>query len=119
MPNGTPGASSAGGQGGTSTGPPTWILLIGLVIPLATIPLLLLDGLALHIAGWLIAIFGSIGALAAFTAVDLRRRSSRWYVDHPGLLAALRVAVLLIGLVVAGFFSYEIADVVARWDQWF
>jgi uncharacterized membrane protein len=99
--------------------PPIGILLLGLLLPLATIPLLLSDGLVLHVIGWFVAILGSIGALAVFTASDLRRRSSRWYVDKPGLLAGLRVAVLVTGLVVAGFFSYEIADAVARWELWF
>jgi hypothetical protein len=56
-----------------------------------------------------------VGALAAFTTIDLRRRSSRWYTDQPGLLAVLRVAVLVVGLVVAGCFAYQIADEVARW----
>ena len=101
-----------------SVGPPSWILLVGLAVPLAIIPLLLLDGIWLHVVGWVVAIFGSVGALAAFTAVDLRRRSSRWYVDQPALLAGLRVAVLVTGLVVASCFAYRIADVVARWDRW-
>lgn len=109
--------SSSGARG--SVNPPIWILLVGLVLPLASIGLLFVDGLAAHVVGWVIAIFGSIGALAAFTAMDLRRRSSRWYVDQPGLLAGLRVAVLLTGLVVATCFAYLIADAVARWDVWF
>lgn len=125
--------STAGGQlgeppdvnlGSTSAGagpvnPPIAILLVGLALPLASIALLFVDGLAAHVIGWLIAIFGSIGALAAFTALDLRRRSSGWYVDRPGVLAGLRVAVLLTGLVVATCFAYLIADAVARWDVWF
>ncbi len=101
------------------TGPPTWILVVGSVVPLACLALLLQDGLAMHVVGWLVAIIGSVGALAAFTAIDLRRRASRSYVDQPGLLAALRVAVLVIGLVVAALLSYKIADAVARWDRWF
>ena len=110
--------NNSGGDGGGSVGPPSWILLVGLAVPLAIIPLLLLDGIWLHVVGWVVAIFGSVGALAAFTAVDLRRRSSRWYVDQPALLAGLRVAVLVTGLVVASCFAYQIADVVARWDRW-
>jgi hypothetical protein len=95
------------------------VLLIGLLIPLLTIPALFLDGLPVHVAGWVVAIFGSVGALALFTAIDLRRRASAWYVDQPGLLAALRVAVLLVGLAVAMLFAYQIADTVARLDWWF
>ena len=97
----------------------TWLLLIGLLIPLLTIPALFVDGLAIHIAGWVVAIFGSVGALAAFTAIDLRRRASTWYIDQPGLLAGLRVAVLVTGLIVAMLFAYKIADAVARLDWWF
>ncbi len=110
-------SSGSGGRG--TVNPPIWILLIGLVLPLLSIPLLFVDGLFAHVVGWVIAIFGSIGALAAFTAADLRLRSSRWYVDQPGLLAGLRIAVLLTGLVVATCFAYLIADAVARWDVWF
>ncbi len=109
-----------GGTGGDGlVNPPIPILLVGLALPLASIVLLFADGLAAHIIGWLIAILGSIGALAAFTAVDLRRRSSGWYVDRPAVLGGLRVAVLLTGLVVATCFGYLIADAVARWDVWF
>ena len=90
-----------------------------LILPLVAIPGLFSDQLPILAAGWLIAIFGSVGALAVFTTIDLRRRASRWYVDQPGLLAGLRVGVLVIGLVVAGFFAYFIADVVARMDWWF
>ncbi|MEP6561189.1 MAG: hypothetical protein ABJD68_08970 [Nakamurella sp.] len=109
----------AGSSGGHPVKPPIWILLIGLGLPIAALSLLLVDGLVAHILGWAIAIFGSVGALAAFTGADLRLRSSRWYVDQPALLAALRVAVLVVGLVVATYFAYLIADTVARWDVWF
>ena len=93
------------------------MLVLASVIPLLTIPGLFLAGLAVHVAGWAIAIGGSLGLLAAFTVADLRRRSSRWYVDQPTLLAVLRVAALLVGLVVAGCFAYLIADAIARLDR--
>ncbi|MET0965998.1 MAG: hypothetical protein ABWZ02_06355 [Nakamurella sp.] len=109
----------AGSAGGNTVKPPIWILLVGLALPVAALTLLLVDSLPAHIVGWVIAIFGSIGALAAFTAIDLRLRSSRWYVDQPALLAVLRVAVLVIGLAVATYFAYLIADIIARWDVWF
>ncbi|GAA2014621.1 hypothetical protein JL107_08580 [Nakamurella flavida] len=112
-----PGPPSFGS--GSPVTAPVWLLALGVVVPLLALPLALLSGLAAHVAGWAIAIGGSLGALAAFTVVDLRRRSSRWYVDRPGLLGALRVAVLLLGFVVAGAFAYLIADAVARLDWWF
>lgn len=100
-------------------GPPTWLLVVGLVLPLAALALTIVGTLPANIAGWLIVLFGSVIPLAVFTRVDLRRRLSRWYVDRRGLLGALRVAVLVVGLLVAGWFAYLIADEVARWEIWF
>jgi hypothetical protein len=103
-----------------------WILLLALLIPLLSIAGLFVEivpgetiGWVVAIAGWAIAIGGSVGLLAVFTVIDLKRRSNRWYVDQPVLLAALRVAVLVVGLVVAGFYAYRIADAVARLELWF
>lgn len=96
-----------------------WLLILSIVIPLATVPLLFVqDKLWVNIVGWAVAIFGSLGFLTAFTVIDMRRRTSRWYVDQPGLLAALRIAALAIGLVAAGCQAYQIADAVARWNVW-
>jgi len=103
---------------GAISGPPTWMLVAGVIVPLATLPLLLVRSLPVNFLGWGIAIFGSLGFLAAFTVLDLRRRISRWYVDRPGLLAGLRISVIVAGIVIAGCHAYLIADTIARWDQW-
>ena len=94
------------------------MLLAGLIVPILTLPLLLVSNLPINFLGWAVAIFGSLGFLAAFTVVDLRRRMSRWYVDRPGLLAVLRVSVIVVGVVIAGCHAYLIADAIARWDVW-
>jgi hypothetical protein len=94
------------------------MLLAGLIVPILTVPLLFVSSLPVNFLGWAIAIFGSLGFLTAFTVVDLRRRISRWYVDRPGLLAGLRVTVIVVGVVIAGAHAYFIADAVARWDVW-
>ena len=94
------------------------MLVAGVIVPLATLPLLLVRSLPVNFLGWGIAIFGSLGFLTAFTIVDLRRRISRWYVDRPGLLAGLRISVIVAGVVIAGCHAYLIADAIARWDQW-
>jgi len=107
------GAESAAGV----VGPPTGLLVVGLVLPLAALPLTLVDSLVANVAGWLVAVLGSVVPLAVFTRVDLRRRLSRWYVDRRGLLGVLRVAVLVVGLLVAALFAYLIADEIARWDS--
>lgn len=104
---------------GSPTGPPTPVLIVGLVLPLAALGLSLIGTLTTNVVGWALAVFGSVIPLAVFTRIDLRRRLSRWYVDQRGLLAVLRVAVLVVGLVVAGWFAYLIADEVARWEIWF
>lgn len=132
-PPGPPGAAPPGGSGGSWSGPagrsstaiasaggvigpPTWLLLIGLVVPIAALALTLVGTWPAYVTGWLLAVFGSVLPLAVFTRIDLQRRLSRWYVDRRGLLAALRVAVLVVGLVVACWFGYLIADQVARLD---
>ena len=97
-------------------GPPTWLLVIGLVVPLAALALTLVGSWSANVAGWVLAVFGSVIPLGVFTRIDLRRRLSSWYVDQRGLLAALRVAVLVVGLLVACWFGYLIADQVARLD---
>lgn len=104
---------------GSPIGPPTAVLLVGLVLPLAALVLWFVGSLTTNIIGWALAVFGSVIPLAVFTRIDLQRRLSGWYVDRRGLLAVLRVAVLLAGLVVAGWFAYLIADEVARWEIWF
>ena len=124
-----PGPSWSGGGGastlpapaaaGSPIGPPTLVLIVGLVLPLAALGLSVIGTLTTNIVGWALAVFGSVIPLAVFTRIDLRRRLSRWYVDRRGLLAGLRIAVRVVGLLVAGWFAYLIADEVARWEIWF
>lgn len=125
-PTGGPGGSWSGAPAGPSTavatpsggvtGPPTWLLLIGLVVPIAALALTVVGTWPAYAAGWVLAVFGSVIPLALFTRIDLQRRLSAWYLDRRGLLAVLRVAVLVVGLVVACWFGYLIADLVARSD---
>lgn len=115
----TPGSTSdRGDDSPAGNQPATWMLYLGLIIPLATLPMLLMPGWPWHVAGWLIAIAGSLGFLTAFTIVDLRRRSEGSYADKPGLLAGLRIAVVVVGIVVAGLQIYPVAEMIARWDRW-
>ena len=116
--SGTPTLQAPAGSG-SPIGPPTVVLLIGLVLPLAALGLWFVGSLTTNIVGWALAVFGSVIPLAVFTRIDLQRRLSGWYIDRRGLLPALRVAVLLAGLLVAGWFAYLIADEVARWEIWF
>jgi hypothetical protein len=117
-----PSADNAGGwQAPASDGPvqaPIWMLVVGVLLPLAALPGLWMDQLWVHVLCWAVATAGSVGMLAAFTLADLKRRNDLRYVDHPGMLAGLRIAVLAVGLVVAGVFAYFIADAVARLDWW-
>ena len=92
------------------------MLYAGALIPLATLPLLLTSNWMAHVAGWFLAIAGSLGFLTAFTIVDLRRRAKGSYVDRPGLLAGLRVAVIVVGILVAGIQIYPVAELIARSD---
>ncbi len=94
-------------------------MLIGLAVPIGALALTLVETWPAYVVGWLLAVFGSVLPLAVFTRLDLQRRLSRWYVDRPGLLAALRVAVLAVGLGAACWFGYLLADEVARLDIWF
>jgi hypothetical protein len=115
---GATGLGPSSGPAGSTIGPSTWMLVAAVIIPVATVPLLFVPGAAINLVGWAVAIFGSLGFLTAFTVVDLRRRVSRWYVDRPGLLAGLRIAAIVAGVVIASCHAYWIADAVARWDRW-
>ena len=110
--------AAADDDSATGNGPPVWMLIAGLLIPLATLPLLLLSGTAVHVLGWVVAIAGSLGFLTAFTVVDLQRRAKGSYADKPALLATLRIAVAVVGIVVAALQVYPVADLIARSDHW-
>lgn len=110
--------AAADDDSATGNGPPVWMLIAGLLIPLATLPLLLLSGTAVHVLGWFVAIAGSLGFLTAFTVMDLQRRAKGSYADKPALLATLRIAVAVVGIVVAALHAYPVADLIARSDYW-
>jgi len=112
------GVIGANDEPATGNRPPIWMLIVGLVIPLATLPLLWGSGPVVHLTGWLIAIAGSLGFLTAFTVVDLKRRARGSYADKPALLATLRIAVAVTGIVVAALQIYPFADAIARSDFW-
>ena len=76
----------------------------------------MLPGPGMHILGWFVAIVGSLGFLTAFTVVDLRRRAAGSYADKPALLAGLRIAAAVSGIVVAALQIYPVAELIARSD---
>jgi hypothetical protein len=70
----------------------------------------------LDLLGWLVAIVVGLGGVFAFTAADLRLRSSSWYISRQGVTPALRVLVTLAAIVVAGLDAWAFADWFARLD---
>jgi hypothetical protein len=93
-----------------------WLLWLAIGIPLATVPLIFLDGLSWHIAGWALAIFGTLALIWTFTVIDLKRRLLP-FIDNPGTVSLLRITALIVALVVGMGHAYLIADEVSRWDM--
>jgi hypothetical protein len=65
-----------------------------------------------HVVGWLLASLVGIGLIAAYTAVDTRRRQSPRYSPRSSF-APLRVAIAVLCVVVCAFHAWQIAWSVA------
>lgn len=90
------------------------VRLLGLAVATAAASVLALaiEGQAAHLVGWLSGSILTILAVSLFRVRDVRASTSPWYSPqrYPDLLA---IAVLVIGLVSAGFHAYYFATVQA------
>jgi hypothetical protein len=95
-------------------GPPLLLLIAAVAVPLATVPLAVLDGWGWHVLGWAVATFGTAGLLIVATLQDTRRRASAWYLGNETLVRLLRVGAVVVALLAAALHSWQIADWVSR-----
>ena len=107
------GPAASGGQASGSA-PWIWLLLaLGVLLVAILLGLLAHGKPALSIAGWLLAGFGAIGMLAAFTVADTRRRANPWY--SPGAAPSrLRGALAFFALAVVALNAWQFADWAGR-----
>ena len=87
---------------------PYWV---GAGVALAVSALLLLGGSfndIAHVAGWIFASVISIGALAAFTAEDLKRRQRSNYSPQP-VTGRIRFAMAIIAVLLCGAHAWTLA----------
>ena len=104
------GEPSAGGR----SGPPIPLFAAAVVAPLATLPLLLLDGWGWQVLGWVVATFGTAALLIVATLQDTHRRASAWYLGQDGLVSALRVGAMVLAVVAAAAHAWFFADWFSR-----
>ncbi|MEI7887933.1 MAG: hypothetical protein WCJ04_11115 [Actinomycetes bacterium] len=85
--------------------------LVGAGIALLVSALLLAGGTfndLAHVAGWIFASVISIGALAAFTAEDLKRRQRSNYSPQP-VTGRIRFAMAIIAVLLCGAHAWTLA----------
>lgn len=85
--------------------------LVGAGVALLVSALLLLGGSfndIAHVAGWIFASVISIGALAAFTAEDLKRRQRSNYSPQP-VTGRIRFAMAIIAVLLCGAHAWTLA----------
>lgn len=124
-------AQSAGGPAGSWTPPaagdadasvdarpPMMWLWAAIAGPVIGVALIFAKGWGWNVAGWAAAVVLGLGLLVVFTSVDLRRRTSPWYLARPGVVGGLRLAVAAGAIIVAGIHAYLLADYIARLDWW-
>ena len=105
------GSGVSGSMSSTQPLAPPIPYLVGAGVALAVSALLLLGGsfndLA-HVAGWLFASVVSIGAIAAFTAEDLKRRQRSNYSPQP-VTGHLRTALAFAAVFLCGAHAWTLA----------
>ena len=96
-------------------GPPTSFLLLGTAVAILGIALggFASGRLGLAIVGWLIGGLGGTSFVIAFTASDLQRRTSRWYVQRPYIDRA-RLAVLSLAAIAVVLNAWVMAEWAGR-----
>jgi hypothetical protein len=102
---------------GRSAHPPIVLLILACVAPVVSVVFLLpwANPSALWGSiGWLFSVGGGVGLLAAFTVIDIKRRTSTWYYTNETLLKVLRITALVLVLVFCALHALQIADVVSR-----
>lgn len=108
---------SAGADAGTrapatKVGPPLLILALGFASVLVSLPLILLDGIATHLVGYVTGALVPIIVIGLVRRIDLDRRRSPYYLPKPVFGAGLAVLAVL-AIVAAGLHVWPIATELA------
>ncbi|HEX5614029.1 MAG TPA: hypothetical protein VFZ83_02635 [Acidimicrobiia bacterium] len=92
--------------------PPTRLLAVAAASVVIGAVLVVLGEFALHVVGYVLASFQTIGLVAAYTRIDNSRRSSAHYVPlaHAGRIVS---AITIAGIMVAGVHVWMIATELA------
>lgn len=92
--------------------PPTQLLVVAAASVVFGAVLLAFDDFALHVVGYVLASFQTIGLVAAYTRIDASRRTSAHYrpVHHAGRIVS---AVTAAGILVAAAHVWMIATELA------
>jgi hypothetical protein len=90
------------------------LLGAAVLTPLATLPLLFMDGWGWHVLGWAVATLVTAALLILGTLQDTRRRASAFYLRRDGLVRSLRGGALVLALLAAAAHAWMFADWFAR-----
>ena len=107
-----PGAQPTGDA--RRSGPPIPLFAAAVAVPLASLPLLLLDGWGWHVLGWAVATLGTAALLIVATLTDTQRRASVWYLGREPLVPGLRLGAVVLALVAAAAHAWLFADWFSR-----
>lgn len=90
--------------------PPFPLLVAGVVVLVASVALIPFNRFSdwAHVLGWILASFGCIGAMSAFTATDLKRRQSAWYSPRPAA-GLVRTSICVIAVIIGGAHAWILA----------
>lgn len=93
-------------------GPPVLLLALGFASVLASLPLISLDGIPIHIVGYVTGALVPIIIIGLVRRTDLDRRRSPHYIARPAFGTALAVLAAL-SIIAAGLHVWPIATELA------
>lgn len=105
-------AAAPSQQEEATTGPPLIVLFVATVFVVVGLALVPLEGMGVHVLGYVVASVLTILAIGVYRRLDLTRRLSPGYRPRPGVRRAVPV-LLVAAFAVAAFHVWSIATELA------